>query len=492
MSSDIRVRIAPSPTGYMHVGNARTALFDYLFARHHGGKFFLRLEDTDRNRFDADAAAEIYESLKWLGLELDEGPQEGGEYGPYVQSERLSLYHKHVDELIEKGYAYRCFCSSERLQQVRDQLQKEKKNLGYDRHCRELATREIDANLAAGMPHVVRLKVPLGETVAFVDQVRNETIAYRTDLLDDLVLLKSDGFPTYHMASIVDDHYMKTTHVFRGEEWIASTPSHVLLYRALGWEPPVFAHLPVILSPDGGKLSKRKRAASVMDFKRAGYLPDAMFNFLALVGWNPGDDREKMSREEIINTFTLERVSSKAGVFDEKKLEWMNGLYMAEATVESLAPGVLAAWQEQGFIGQETTAADPYVKQIIELLKVRSKRLGDLAENAAYFFVDPTEYEEKAAKKHFKGDVREVVGTLISKLEPVNDWTAHSLEEIYRVYAEESGLSGGKLIHPTRLAVSGVSFGPGLFEMLELLGKEVVLRRMKRASEYLDTIPTGI
>ncbi len=482
----VRVRFAPSPTGYLHVGGARTALFNYLFAKHHGGAFLLRIEDTDRTRYQEDACREIYDSLDWLGLEWDEGPGKESDFGPYVQSQRTEMYRDAAERLLEQGHAYRCFCSAERLQQVREEQEKAKvgKVMGYDRHCRCLSSEEVTRQTEQGTPSVVRLKIPLGETLVVNDAIRGE-ISYQTDDLDDLVLLKSDGFPTYHLANVVDDHAMKITHVLRGDEWIVSTPRHLLLYRALGWEPPVFAHLPVILSPQGGKLSKRKGAASVMDYKRGGVLPESLFNFLALLGWAPGDDREKMSREEMIQAFSLEKVSPKGSVFDEKKLEWMNGLYLQERTAESIFDDVVSRWIVLGWVDPAHSGREHLLK-IITLLKDRSKRLSDLAENAQYFFRDPQEYDPKAVKKHFKGDAAGVIENLADRLEKTEPFTAESTETAYREYAEQSGLSGGKLIHPTRLAVSGVSFGPGLFELLETLGKETVVRRMTRAAKWLQ------
>ena len=298
-ASPIRVRFAPSPTGYLHVGGARSALFNYLFARRHGGVFILRIEDTDRGRYVEGAVEEIVASLRWLGLDWDEGPDIGGPVGPYAQSERTQLYREHARRLIEGGNAYRCFCTAERLTALREEQEKNKLPLGYDRKCRDLPRADIERLLAGNAPHVIRLKIPAGRTITFTDEIRG-SIEYQSDVLDDIVLIKSDGFPTYHMANVVDDHLMGITQVLRGDEWIASTPRHVLLYEAFGWTPPVFAHLPVILAPDGKKLSKRKGAASVMDYKRAGYLPEALFNFLALLGWSPGegDNREKMSKRE--------------------------------------------------------------------------------------------------------------------------------------------------------------------------------------------------
>jgi glutamyl-tRNA synthetase len=486
MASDVRVRFAPSPTGYLHVGNARTALYDYLIARHTGGTFILRIEDTDRNRLNEGAVDEIYASLRWLGLDWDEGPQVGGPYGPYIQSERTALYRTHTDELLAKGCAYRCFCTSERLGEIRKEQEKAKADrMGYDRHCRELPADESARRAAAGERHVVRFRVPLDRSVAFDDIVRGR-IEYRSNELEDQVLLKSDGFPTYHLAHLVDDHHMRISHVLRGEEWIPSTPLHILMYEAFGWPGPKFAHLPVILSPEGGKLSKRKGAASVMDYKEAGFMPEALVNILALVGWAPGDNREKMSRQELIEAFTLERVSPKAAVLDHQKLEWLNGQYLTELPVEAVADTVLAGWREMGVVDATADARDPRLHAIITQMKSRCRRVTEIAPSSGYFFRDPDEYEEKAARKHFTPEASPLLTTLCGLLEATPTFDTHALEAIYREYAEKNGLSVGKIIHPTRLATSGVSFGPGLFEMMELLGKETVLRRMRRAAEWIE------
>jgi glutamyl-tRNA synthetase len=484
MNNKVRVRFAPSPTGYLHVGGARSALFNFLFARRYNGTFILRIEDTDQSRFVQDALQEIFDSLKWLGLQWDEGPQVGGEHGPYVQSQRTEIYQNHANMLLESGHAYRCFCTSERLAQLRAEQEKTKQPVGYDRCCRNLTREQIDKNLADGIPYVIRFKVPQGRTVVFEDKIRG-MIQYNSDILDDLVLIKSDGFPTYHMASVVDDHLMEITHVLRGDEWIASTPRHVLIYEAFGWTPPTFAHLPVILSPDGGKLSKRKGAASVMDYKRAGFLPEALFNFLALLGWAPGDSREKMSINELIESFTLEQVSPKASVFDEKKLEWMNGLYLAERSSESLSSEIVPFFKEKKWIDPQSSDKDPYILRIIDLMKVRSKRVTDMAESCIYFFKDPINYEEKALKKYFTSNAAEILSVIQDNLSGLEDFTSQNIEKKFHEISEKSNIASGKLIHPTRLAVSGVSFGPGLFELLEVLGKETVIRRIITAINFI-------
>lgn len=485
MGKNIRVRFAPSPTGYLHVGGGRTALFNYLFARHYGGKFILRLEDTDRSRYVEAAVQEIYQSLRWLKIEWDEGPDKGGDFGPYIQSERLHYYKKYAEELVQKGHAYYCFCTPERLAALRAEQEKRKENVGYDRLCRKLSLEEAQHKIKSGIPYVIRFKIPENRKISFKDLIRG-TIEYESNLLDDFVLLKADGFPTYHLANVVDDHLMEISHVLRGDEWITSTPRHVLMYEAFGWEPPHFAHLPIILSPDGGKLSKRKGAASVLDYKRAGYLPEALVNFLALLGWAPGDNREKMSMSELISSFTLEQVSPKAAVFDETKLEWMNGLYLAEKSAESIAEEVIPLLIEKGLVTEDNIDRE-YIKRVVELLKIRSKKILDLVNSAEYFFRDPVSYEEKAEKKYFTKETEEYLHKLIENLKKSIDFTSSNIEAIIRGTAESLGIQPAKLIHPVRLSVSGVSVGPGLFEMLELIGRERVIKRLEKTVEYIKS-----
>ena len=480
------VRFAPSPTGYLHVGGARTALFNFLFARHHGGRFILRIEDTDQKRYQPQALAEIFTSLEWLGLPWDEGPEVGGGAGPYFQSQRTALYREHAGRLLAAGRAYRCFCTEERLQKLRQEQEQAKMahGLGYDRHCRDLEEAEIRTQLAAGTPHVVRLKIPDNRVVAFHDLIRGD-IATDSAQLDDLVLLKSDGFPTYHLANVVDDHLMGISHVLRGDEWIASTPKHVLIYEAFNWAPPIFAHMPVILAPDGGKLSKRRGAASVLDYQRAGFLPEALRNFLVLLGWAPGDDREVMTLEEMIAAFSLDRVQAKAAVFDETKLEWMNGVYLQGRSVDSLLPAVKILWQKMD-LPLAALRDENFLRKVIAMFKERSRKVSEIAEKSLYFFRDPGSYDPQAAKKYFKSETLPFFDALLSKLAALEPFTHDALEELYRQLAEALGISAGKLIHPTRLAVSGVSFGPGLFEMLETLGRETVLRRLRQARGQID------
>ncbi len=479
----VRVRFAPSPTGYLHVGGARTAIFNWLFARRMaksvGGDFLLRVEDTDQARYDAEALKELIADLKWLGLDWDEGPEKGGPHGPYFQSQRLDHYRKYARQLVEGGHAYPCFCTSERLEELREQQKRNSLPAGYDRRCRNLPPEVAAERVASGERHTVRLKAPFHGETAFRDFIRGP-ISYQNRVLDDMVLLKGDGFPTYHLANVVDDHLMGITHVLRGDEWIPSTPRHVLIYRALGWEPPVFCHLPVILAEGGGKLSKRKGAASVGDYRDLGYLPEAMVNFLSLLGWSPGDDLEFMEKDILIEKFSLERVHPKSAVFDEKKLEWLNGQYFLRRDAEYFLPLVKPLWAKAGVSVDDYS--ESYLLHCIGLLKDRSKRLPDFVDTGLYFFRDPDTYDEKASRKHFGDGAAELLESLAAEIDALPEFTEASIETLYREYAERHGKKGGELIHPTRLALSGIPFGPGLFELMVALGKDTVLRRMRAAA----------
>ncbi|MEN9355552.1 MAG: glutamyl-tRNA synthetase [Fibrobacterota bacterium] len=486
MAENVRVRFAPSPTGFLHVGGARSALFNWLFAKRMGGKFLLRIEDTDQSRYNEAALHDLIRDLKWMGLEWDEGPGVEGPHAPYFQSQRLPLYKDAAEELIKKGKAYRCFCTSERLDALRKRQEENSLPPGYDRHCRELESEVAEARAAAGEAHVIRLRTPMEGKTVFRDLIRGE-IEYQNHVLDDLVLFKTDGFPTYHLASVVDDHAMEISHVLRGDEWIPSTPRHVLLYQAFGWTPPVFCHLPVILAPGGGKLSKRKGAVSVGEYREKGYLPEALFNFLALLGWAPGDDREKMTIDEMIAAFDINKIHPKSAAFDEVKLEWLNGQYMIECPAERLYDEVTRLLELRGY-GEELKAQPEMLIAHVALLKERSKRIDELVDTGLYFWRDPVEYEEKAAKKHWTEQAKLRMTEFVKVLEGQADWSAASLEALFKAQAETLGCKFAELIHPTRLSVSGMSFGPGLFELLEALGKERCLRRILKA---VTDIPTG-
>jgi glutamyl-tRNA synthetase len=493
-SSPVRVRFAPSPTGYLHIGGARTALFNWLFARHEGGRFILRIEDTDQTRVVDGAIDAIYDGLRWLGLLWDEGPDVGGPMGPYVQSQRLDIYRQHIAGLLASGHAYRCFCTEQRLTELREGQRLAKQSPGYDRRCRNLSPAEVDAAMAGGTPYVVRMKIPLTGETRFEDAVRG-VVVYDNRVLDDFVLFKSDGFPTYHLANVVDDHLMRITHVIRGEEWIPSTPKHMLLYDAFGWSDtiPKFVHVPSILSPDGGKLSKRKGAAAVTDFADMGFLPEAVRNFIALLGWSPGEDREKMSVEELIAAFSLDRVNPKGAIFDETKLEWLNGEYIKDTPAEELLPRIAPLWVLAGLITEdEVEKQRDYLCRTIELFKGRMHRTPDFVDLAAFCLRAPATFDEKAKTKHWSdAEVPERLDAAGDAFAALPDFTTQTTEDAIRLLSEAEQVGAAKFIHPIRLAVSGMSFGPGLFEMLEVLGKEPVVERLRSAATLIRQSRTG-
>ncbi|HHS50829.1 MAG TPA: glutamate--tRNA ligase [candidate division Zixibacteria bacterium] len=479
----IRVRFAPSPTGLPHVGVIRTAIFDWLLARHYHGQFILRIEDTDRSRYVEGAVEEIIGALKWLGMDIDEGPgQIGGDHGPYFQSKRLSLYHRYADYLVESGKAYWCDCSAERLDELRASQEAAKQDIRYDNLCRELA---LEGSPGDGK-HVLRFKIPEGGTTTFHDELRGD-ITVENATLDDLVLIKRDGFPTYHFACCIDDHHMAISHVLRGEEWIPSAPKHQLIYEAIGAEPPKFVHVPVILGPDKKKLSKRHGATNVLEYKNMGYLPEALFNFLALIGWNPGDDEEILPREELVEKFSVERINTSAGVFDIEKLDWMNGAYIRAMDTGELTSRLKPFMAEWGWIdGNWEPWGEDYVESVVELMKERMNRLTELREKAGFFFEDFDGFDPADVKKSFRGD------DILSRLRMVRDALANcdfsltALESAVRGTADALEVGAGKIIHPVRLAASGVTAGPGLFEMLELLGKDRVLARIDKAIAWVE------
>jgi glutamyl-tRNA synthetase len=466
-------------------------MFNWLFARSQGGQFLVRIEDTDQTRYDATAEVELLEDLKWMGLTWDEGPEVGGEAGPYKQSQRLELYKKHAEELVQKGSAYYCFCTPERLTALKEKQQQEqqeqgKSASGYDRHCRNLAEADVQARLQAGEPYVIRLKVPLEGTTVFQDALRGP-IEYQNEVLDDLILYKSNGFPSYHLANVVDDHHMGITHVLRGEEWIPSTPKHQLIYEAFGWNLPVFTHLPVILAAGGGKLSKRKGATSVTEYKDQGYLPETMTNFLALLGWNPGGDKELMSLKELTDLFTLDKVNPKSCAFDEKKLEWMNGQHFMQGEPKRFLPEVQAIYTSQGV--DISLYPEVYWLGVIALLQERCKKMQDFYDLAHYFFTEPTEYEPKGVKKRFKKGVDRILRETASAMERLESFTEHDIDTCFGQLIEDLELPGiGAMIHPIRLAVSGTTVGPSLSPMLALLGQEVVVNRLKKALLFVEEL----
>ena len=476
--STIRVRFAPSPTGFLHVGGLRTALYNYLFARKHGGVFILRIEDTDRNRYVPGAVENLIRTLRWAGLQYDEGPVTGGSRGPYIQSERLARYKECAEQLVRSGNAYYDFTDQEEDEEQEKSAEGEQPKI--TRRANLLSGDEIRRRLEAGEPAAVRMKVPDGVTIAFDDVIRGH-VEFASDLVNDQVLLKSDGYPTYHLANVVDDHSMDVTHVIRGEEWLPSTPKHVLLYDYFGWEKPVFAHLPLLLNPDRTKLSKRQGDVAVEDYQKKGYLPDALVNFIALLGWNPGDEREIFTLEELTKEFSLERVGKSGAVFNIDKLNSVNKLYLRTKSDQELVSAVRPVLEESGIAG----LSDDYLGHVIRLTKERVTTLRDFKETGDFFFADPVRYDEEARKKNWKAESPKYVAAVLEALRSLEGFAAAAIEEAVRKTAEQLGVGPGKLIHPVRLATTGKSTGPGLFELMEVLGKDTCVRRLERALQTL-------
>ena len=482
----VRVRFAPSPTGYLHIGNIRTVVYDWLFARQHDGNMVLRIEDTDRTRYVPDAVTFIKDSLHWLGMDWDEGPDIGGPYAPYTQSERLEIYQEKAEELIEKGWAYRCDCSPERLERVREAQRALGKPPMYDGHCRNRPPEEI----APDTPHVVRLKVPeAGETIV-EDLLRGE-VAFENKLVDDQVLLKSDGFPTYHLAVVVDDQMMRISHVLRGDDWLPSAPKHVLLYQAFGWTPPVFVHVPLVLGEDGKKLSKRHGAVSIEDFRKQGYLPEAVFNFLALLGWAPGegDEQEIFTREELIERFKLARVKLSPAVFSYDKLDWMNGVYIRELSEEALLKRLIPFWQDAGLVPSPVPAEmHATLKTIVPLVQERIKRLRDVVELTDFIFeeIETPEVEKLIGKKMTAEESLAALQAVHELLCTLVDFDAETMEPEMRQLAKDLGLKAGQLFNIVRIATSNKRVAPPLFGSIEALGRKKTLQRLSRAEEALE------
>lgn len=484
--NNIRVRFAPSPTGYLHVGGLRTALYNYLFARKNNGKFILRIEDTDRNRYVEGAVENLIAALKWCGLNYDEGPEIGGEYGPYFQSQRLDIYNKHVLELLREGKAYYCFCTPERLEKLREEQQKQKlPQAKYDKHCLALNKAEIENNLKNSVPHVIRLNVEQNKKIVFNDIVR-ERVEFDSSNVDDQVLIKSDGYPTYHLANVIDDHLMQISHVIRGEEWLSSTPKHVLLYDAFKWERPIFAHLPLLLNADRSKLSKRQGDVAVEDYKAKGFLKDALVNFVALLGWNAGDDKEFYYMNELIDSFSLERVNKSGAVFDIEKLNWLNAEHLRKKDNNEILSMLKEIISNSNFANSEGDLtphnfSDEYLLLVIAAMKERVSFVQEYLTKSLYFFETPKEYEESAVAKNWKPETPEQLRKLRDSFSLLNNPLKEDYEHTLANVAEELNVGKGKLIHPLRLAVSGTSTGPGMFDLLFILGKDQVIKRIDAA-----------
>lgn len=486
VETTVRVRIAPSPTGDPHVGTAYIGLFDYAFAHHHGGQFIMRLDDTDRERYSEASAHAILDALKWLGLTPDEGPEVGGPCGPYVQSERTALYKHYADELVQAGHAYQCFCTKERLTEMRAQQEQQKLAIKYDRHCLcTMTEEERQQKVRDGVPHVIRMKMPDSGTTTFHDLIRGE-VSFENALIDDQVLVKADGFPTYHMATVVDDHLMGITHITRAEEWISSTPKHIVLFQMLGWEVPKFAHFPLLRNPDHSKISKRHGHTSLNNYRNEGYLPEALLNFLALLGWSHPEGKEIFSLQELVETFSFDRFNTTGPVFDLEKLNWVNGVYIREMSIDALYPRVEPFLQRAGLVPENPSGEErAFAKTCIHLEQEKARTLADFPGLVSFFFTRDFDYEDEAVKKWLRPAPEHVRPALYKQIEviealPESELTAEKYEAIIRAVAEEVGVGAGKVIHPTRVAMSGRTKGPSLFHMMEVLGKEEVLYRFRR------------
>ncbi len=487
----VRTRFAPSPTGFLHIGGLRTALFAFLFARKSGGSFILRIEDTDRTRLVDGALEDILASLRWIGISWDEGPDTGGPYGPYLQSERTQVYQSHASELVRRGKAYRCFCTPERLASLRVKQKELGLFTGYDRRCRNLTKKEMAIYLLKDQPSVIRLKVPLEGKTTFKDLIRGE-ISKSNEELEDLVLLKSDGFPTYHLANVVDDHLMKISHVIRGDEWISSTPGHLLLYRAFGWDSPCFAHVPVILAQGGGKLSKRHGATTVRQFREKGYLKEALLNFLALLGWSLDDRTEIFDMETLIEKFDISRVNKAPAIFSYEKLDWFNGFYIRKKSTNDLYELILPYIIENKLIPEDAAPRyRDYIIEILPLVRERIKLLSEVVDRIWFFFDDMFEVREKASlmpEEMSKDDGVCLLTLIIERLESIDPFREEEVERTLREIAAGLKLKAGQVFMTVRVAITGTRVSPGLFETMRVLGKKRVLQRLRSAAALLQSM----
>ncbi|AGB18758.1 glutamate--tRNA ligase [Thermoanaerobacterium thermosaccharolyticum] len=475
---DVRVRFAPSPTGNLHIGGARTALFNWLFARHNNGKMILRVDDTDLERSTGDSMKAIIDGLKWLGIDWDEGP--------IYQSKRLDLYKNYADKLVKEDKAYYCFCTKEELDEMRKEAQKTGKPPMYSGKCRNLPADEVKKYMDEGKKYVVRLKVPKEGKTTVHDIIRGD-VEFDNSTFDDFIIMKSDNMPTYNFATVIDDYDLKISHIIRGEEHLSNTPKQILIYDALGFEKPSFAHVSMILAPDRSKLSKRHGATSVQEFRDLGYLPEAIINYITLLGWIPSDGEEVFSSEKSISEFTLDRVSKNPAIYDTKKLTWLNGIYIRDCDIDRLTKEVIPFLINKGLIGDNYDY--DYIKKVVSAVREREKTLNEIAEAMSYYFNDEFDYDEKGVKKYFEKDgVDNILKEAIEVLDKVDDFNLVETEKAYRDLIEKLDIKSGDLFHPTRLAISGRTFGPGLFNIMELLGKKKTIERIKKAIKYIENI----
>lgn len=485
--SSVRVRIAPAPSGFLHIGTAKMALFNWLFARNQGGTFILRLEDTDVERTSEEYVQGMCEGLRWLGIDWDEGPAFGdepekGEYGPYRQSQRKHLYRQEAMRLLDEGKAYRCFCTKEELDKERDAARLQKRSyIGYSGKCRRLSPREIAAR--GDVPFAIRFKVPEGETV--LEDLVQGTVRVNNREFDDFVILKPTGDPVFHLAVVVDDGLMGITHVIRGDDHLTNAARHLMLFRALGYGVPKFAHLPLVLDEQGRKYSKREHGANVLDWRDDGYLPETLVNYVALLGWTPAEDgREVFTRQELIEAFDLSRLGASAAKFDRKKLDWLNGQHIRKLSAEALRDRLVPFLERAGY---DVSQKPPHwLAQLAAIYQERIPTLREIADQADFFFKEPEEYEEKAVRKYWRQDgIGNRMETIRGVVRTVEPFTHDALKAACQAKAEAEGLALGHYVHPMRLALTGRSVGPGLFELAELLGRETCLARIERSIEYI-------
>ncbi len=492
----VRTRFAPSPTGFLHVGGLRTALYAYLVAKQNSGQFLLRIEDTDQKRFVEGSIESIIRSLKWAGMEVDEGVDmdmdgnvvQVGDKGPYIQSQRLDVYKKYSDDLLANGHAYHCFCTPERLEELRNYQQKNKLSTGYDGYCRGLSAKEVAEKMAAGETHVVRMKMPKEGESVFVDLIRGE-VTFKNELIDDQVIIKTDGFPTYHLAAVVDDHFMKISHVIRGDEWLSSTPKHLQLYKYFGWEIPLFAHLPLLLNPDKTKLSKRQGDVAVEDYIKKGYLPQAMINFVAFLGWNPGGSNELFSLPELVKEFKLEKINKSGAVFNLEKLDWYNQQYLRNLSSDELVAVSLPWLKDADLItGKEDKN---WLSLVLLLERDRISTLAELPESLKFVF-SPVEYGADILvwKKSTPEEAKKIMPKLADFMDTISiqDWNKEKMQTLIGEWTLNNGFSNGSVLWPLRVSLSGQSNSPGPFEIVEVLGQEESLKRIRLAIDKLSKI----
>ena len=484
-TKDIRVRFAPSPTGYLHIGGARTALFNWLYARHYGGTFILRIEDTDNLRSTPEAVNAILDGMKWLSLDWDEGPEKGGEYGPYFQMQRLGLYQPYINQLLADGNAYYCYCTSGELETRRRKRLAEGEQAIYDRRCLYLSEAEKKQMEKEGKKPAIRLKMP-GNAVVVNDLIKGE-MDFDSRLLSDFVIVKSDGIPTYNFAVVIDDILMKISLVMRGDDHISNTPKQIVIYQALGVTLPDFAHIPMIMGPDNTRLSKRHGATSVIEYKKMGFVPEAVVNYITHLGWSSGNNQELFTIDELVKGFTLDKISKHSAIFDMEKLNWFNSEYLKRMSDETYGKMLLPYLQEVNFMdNQISDDLFQWLKEVISLMKSRVRNFRQFLEYADYFFTEDFKIEDDAVKVLKEEGVKTILTQLLERLKKITLWTEGNIEQVVREIASEMNLKGKQIIHPTRISLSGKKVGPSLFALMEVLGKERNIERLERVIQRLD------